>query len=185
MNQPLTTYDTSSEVTEKHWIVNGIIHRDRGPAIVHVWKNGQVKKKIWVNNGQIRPNRDGLFRIEYYDNGQIENKSWIYTTKNGQRFHRYNSYYHNGIIIKKLWFKLPNNNSPIFSEISISHREDGPSCIEYDATSKIVYIGYYFNGVNVNQHVFELFKRLPLQLTKDQTTLLKLSLPNDILSGNF
>jgi hypothetical protein len=108
---------------------------DPKPTKIEYYENGQIQYKTWYINGKSH-NVNGPANIRYYENGKIELQSWYINGKS----HNENGpaliyYYENGIIESQSW-KINGK----------SHNENGPALIYYYKNGQIVYQSWIING---------------------------------------
>ena len=73
--QPEYTYYPDGQVQTKWWYLDGLLHREDGPAWIRYYPDGQVKQEGWWLDGQ-RHREDGPAGITYYPNGQVQTELW-------------------------------------------------------------------------------------------------------------
>jgi antitoxin component YwqK of YwqJK toxin-antitoxin module len=74
--------DDNNSVYIKKWFVNGIAHRDNGPAVIKYYENGVINEETWIKNSKFH--RDNNIKgenlpsqITYYEDGKIKDKKWF------------------------------------------------------------------------------------------------------------
>ena len=88
---------------EIHYDLNGMFHREDGPAIISYYYNGNIKRETYYINGK-KYRKDGPTNINYHGNGSIcmeqycvgcilhreDGPAWIVYYKNGDvQFYNY------------------------------------------------------------------------------------------------
>jgi len=85
-------YNNGQESSKKYykldstgnWEVDGVIHRERGPAITTWYKNGQIKSKEWYINGVMHRERRPAI-ITWHQNGTLKSNDYY---KNGKLYRK-------------------------------------------------------------------------------------------------
>jgi antitoxin component YwqK of YwqJK toxin-antitoxin module len=105
-------YDNGNIWIERYYL-NGELHRENGPALIHYDENGNKYRQAYYISGN--PHREDYIR--YYENGNIIDKSYYLNGKrhreDGPAFIRYHEngnvlyehYYLNGkVLTKEKWY---------------------------------------------------------------------------------
>jgi hypothetical protein len=135
-DQTNVEYYENGQIKSKHWIVNGELHNENGPAFIEYYENGKIQSQRWYINGKYH-NENGPAIIWYYKNGQIQYQYWyINELSHNENGPSIIFYYKNGQIEYQAW-KINR----------IRHNENGPAYICYDENGQIIDESWYINGI--------------------------------------
>lgn len=60
----------------EEWCLNGLLHREDGPAYLRYWGNGSVRYEMWYLDGRVH-RRNGPARTDYRKNGMVKSEEWL------------------------------------------------------------------------------------------------------------
>ena len=73
--EPVKTVRMAADIEVHEWYLDGVLHREGGPAHVRVRPGGRVKWEEWCQQGE-RHRADGPALIEYLPDGRIDCEEW-------------------------------------------------------------------------------------------------------------
>lgn len=86
---------------------NGNVHREKNPAKIYYYENGDKECQEWYKNGKLHSEADVPCRIFYYENGNKKAEEWY---RNGKRHREADipaqfGYYENGNKKYEIWYQ--------------------------------------------------------------------------------
>ena len=76
MMNPQIFYYTNGQKYREEWFVNGMHHREDGPAYIEWHDNGQKTYELWIVNGDYH-RLDGPAEQTWYTNGEKNTEKWM------------------------------------------------------------------------------------------------------------
>ena len=153
---PEITYFQNGNIKSEKYLVNGVLHREDGPAYISYHENGNKKYEGYYINGEYH-RIDGPAIIAYYINGNKQGESYYINGKN----HRADDpaiiqYYENGNVNWELYCNYMHGDTSgisyykdgmietyVFILNGKLHKEDGPARIRYYQSGNISEEFYY------------------------------------------
>lgn len=117
----------SGRVKVRKYYVDGVLHREGGPAVVKYYEDGRVKRKEYYTSGKLHNRVGGPAVIEYYENGNVKCEEYY----DDGELHRADGpavikYYEDGKIKEESYYFKGK-----------CHRTDGPAIISYNPDGSI------------------------------------------------
>ena len=113
-------YSIAGQVILEEYRQWGILKRDNGPAVIHRYEGGAIKREEYYVDGQIQRNKnDKPAAVEYHENGKIKREeyyAWLTVDKEGKN-------------------------------TSVLHRDFKPAVIEFDDKGNVIREEYRTKGV--------------------------------------
>ena len=124
------------QLKRERFYVDGVLHREDGPALLQYRKNGRIKEESWLFEEEYH-REDGPALIFYHKNGQIKQEIWYIHNMAGRKDNPAAiSYFKTGKIKQEIWY-----------ENNVVHKIHGSAIIQYYKTGRIRTERNYFNGL--------------------------------------
>lgn len=68
-------YWDNNQIRIEKWVLNGVLHRENGPAYQSWNKNGQKKSEYWLLDGELH-RENGPACQSWYEDGQKKYENW-------------------------------------------------------------------------------------------------------------
>ena len=123
-------FEELKDGTRKYKNKQGRLHREDGPAVIKVSKDGVVLSEEYYLNGK-KHREDGPASIYYRENGSVEFEAWDRDGKlyrNPEDGPTLIDYYPNGNVARERW---------CWRYIDEKHRTDGPALIYYNEDGSV------------------------------------------------
>ena len=148
---------------QEYWFINGLRHRETGPACICYWISGNPSdEEWWLNDTLTRLDKTQPTHIEYYEKGEISIKRWRYPEfcKNNNADHDLHRENGPAVIVYR---KDQTIREEIWMEFGKTHRIGAPYVIEYDAINTLKVIHHEWEDLTKEKPQTPLYDRAVLQ----------------------
>lgn len=148
INNVVVGRNYDGKIMMERWLVDGILHRDDGPAVVSYYDDGSVRTEWWFKHGKIHRIGDHITNTpavtKYDKGGNVEERTWY---REGKKYRDDGptciKYHKNGNMSEQQWsendiisniVKYHENGNfykKMYYEDGKRHRSDGPAEIIY------------------------------------------------------
>lgn len=126
---------THGQLKLEQYYVNGVFHREDGPAISAYRKSGKIKLENYFCEHKYH-REDGPSLIRYHKNGKIKQEIWYTHDMKGRKDNPSNiKYFKSGQIKQEIWY-----------ENNVVHKIQGAAIVRYYKTGRIRTERYYVDG---------------------------------------